>query len=153
KITRRPESGPIPLPSAVKDANGYYVAELDYRKIVEAKSPEENILILPYDVISVPRAKFIYVVGNVRKPGAFALSERDKLTVLQALALSEGLLPDSAPGSSKIVRTTAGATRTEIAVDIKKITGGKTTDVAMEPEDILFVPNSYAKTTIKRTMD
>jgi polysaccharide export outer membrane protein len=153
KVTRRPEWGAIPLPSAMKDGNGFSIAEVDYRKIVDARNPEENIRILPNDVISVPRAKIIYVVGNVHKPGGYALTDHDSLSVLQVLALAEGLMPDSAPGSSKIIRTNAGSLRTEVAVNLKDIMAGKKSDVVLQAEDILIVPGSYARSTIRRTFE
>jgi len=62
--------------------------------------PEENILIQANDVISVPRADIVYVVGEVKKAGGFPLNERENLTVLQAVSLAEGLQPTAAPAAS-----------------------------------------------------
>src|SRR5436190_10549381 len=81
KITRKAEWGPIPLPSAVPDPTGQFsVAQVSLRSIMQATSPEENILIRPYDVISVPRADLIYVIGEVKKPGGFLLMERSTIS-------------------------------------------------------------------------
>ena len=65
KITRRREWGPIPLESAADDPSGrFQVAEVSLEAVMEARNPEENVLIMPHDVISVPRAEMIYVIGG-----------------------------------------------------------------------------------------
>jgi len=76
------------------------------------------------------------------------------MTVLQALATAEGLGPMNSPSHSKIVRVTPGsAERTEIPVDLNKILAGKSEDVAMRPNDILFVPSSIPKKAGARALE
>jgi polysaccharide export outer membrane protein len=152
KITRRSEGGPIPLASAIKDSSGQFsVAEVSLRNIMQATRPEENILIQPNDVISVPRADLVYVIGDVKKPGGFVLSERRSILSLQALAMAEGYTPTAAPQRAVIIRPgpTPDASRIEIPANLKEILSGKRPDVELLPEDILFVPNSAAKTAAK----
>jgi len=154
KITRKSEWGPIPLPSATTDAGGNYsVAEVNILSIMNASNPEENILIRPYDVISVARAEVVYVIGDVRKPGGFVLNNKETISVLQALALAEGLGPTAAPQSSQILRPVPGANRIEIPVNLKELLRGKIKDMTLKPDDILFVPNSLAKSTFRKAMD
>lgn len=153
KITRKPEWGPIPLPGAATDANGYSVAEVPLADIMQARHPEYNIQILPQDVVTVPRAEIIYVIGEVRKPGGYTLNDRESMSILQALALAEGLASTSAPANSRIIRTSVGANRQEIPINIKEIMNGKKEDVALLPDDILFVPNSMTKGLLGRTLD
>src|SRR5437868_1385987 len=70
KVTRRLEWGPIPLPGAGNDStNQFSVAQINVKSLLEAKNPEENILVKPYDVISVPRGDTVYVIGEVLKAG------------------------------------------------------------------------------------
>ena len=154
KITRKSEWGPIPLPSAKTDATGgYSIAEVNIRGINDASHPEENILILPRDIISVPRAEIVYVMGEVRRPGGFALNDKQSISVLQAIALSEGLGFNAQAKKSKILRPVPGANRLEIPINLEQLLQGKTTDITLQPEDILFVPNSAAKTTFHKTVD
>ncbi len=155
KITRRAEYGRIPLPTAIEDATGQFsVAEVDLSSVIEARNPQENLLIMPYDVISVPRAEMIYVIGQVKKAGGFVLRERESLSVLQALSLAEGLDRVSAPQAAKILRQTPGAPqRTEIAVNVKKILQGQANDVPMQPQDILFIPTSAARNAGLRAVE
>jgi polysaccharide export outer membrane protein len=155
KITRNRRWGAIPLATAKDDATGQFsVAEVNVRSIMEASSPEENIQILPDDVISVPRAQVVYVIGAVRRPGGFPLYERETISVLQALALAEGLDRLAAAKSARILRTSPlSTTRTEIAIDVKKVLAGKSKDVPLEPDDILFVPHSAAKSATLRSLE
>jgi polysaccharide export outer membrane protein len=153
KITRQAEWGPIPLPSATTDATGKFsIAEVKLRAIVEARNPEENILIQPHDIISVPRAELVYVVGQVRKPGGFILNDRENISILQALAMADGLTNVSSAKNARIIRSTAGENRTEIPVDLKAILEGKTSDVALKADDILFIPTNVAKGVFIGTM-
>ena len=153
KITRKSEWGPIPLPSATPSGD-YSVAEVNIRGINDASHPEENILILPFDVISVPRAEIVYVMGEVRKPGGFALNDKQSISVLQAIALSEGLGSNALSKKSKILRPVAGgANHIEIAINLDQLLQGKTKDVTLQPDDILFVPNSSAKSAFHKTVD
>jgi len=96
QITRKSDQGPIPLASATTDSNGYSMAEVNLRDIMTASKPADNIQILPFDVISVPRAELIYVIGEVKKPGGFALNDKQNISVLQALAFAEGMQPNAA---------------------------------------------------------
>jgi polysaccharide export outer membrane protein len=194
KITRRAEFGAVPLAGARADPSGRFsVAEVNVKEVVEARRPEDNIVIRPHDVVSVPRAAMVYVIGEVEKSGGFVLEERQSVSVLQALSLSGGLTAVAAVEHARILRGGEGGNagwggeenavlggglsagsggvsvgegsgggglgggglggggslggggarqRVEIAVDLKAIMAGKSPDVALEREDILFVPRS-----------
>ena len=153
KIARKLEQGRIPLPSATVNGD-YSTAEVDIRAIENATHPEENIQILPEDVITVPRAELIYVIGEgVRQPGAFTLSDRQGISVIQAFARAQGQAPAAGLKSAKIVRPVPGASRVEIAVNLDDILKGKAKDMVLQPDDILYVPKSEIKGTARRTLD
>jgi polysaccharide export outer membrane protein len=147
RITRQMEWGCIPLPGAAPDQSGQFsVAELNLKKIMEAKDPAENIQILPHDVISVPKAEMVYVVGEVKRSGGFVLGEHESISVLQALSLAEGLGPTADTRHARILRLKRDADqREELPVDVKGLLTGKKQDVSMQAEDILFVPASTSK--------
>jgi polysaccharide export outer membrane protein len=154
KITRHKEFGAIPLPAATADSSGEFsVAEVSLKSIMEARNPQENIQIQPNDVISVPRAELVYVIGAVKRAGGFVLSEREHISVLQALAMAEGLDRTAAPANAKILHSTGSANRTETTVDLKRVLGGKTNDLSLVANDILFVPTSAAKNIAVRTLE
>jgi polysaccharide biosynthesis/export protein len=147
RVTRRAERGAIPLKDAHADPSGQFsVVELNLRSVLESRSPELNITIEPHDVIAVAKGELVYVMGQVKKSGGFVLNERESITALQALAYAEGLDRTAAAKQAKILRVTPGNTqRTEIAVNLQDILAGKSQDVPMQADDILFVPNNTAR--------
>jgi polysaccharide export outer membrane protein len=155
KITRRKESGPLPLQGAAEDPTGrFFVGAVNLRSLMEARSPEDNILIQPNDVISVPKADLVYVIGAVKRSGGFVLNEKENITVLQALSLAEGLDRFAAKNKAKILRPVAGTQdRTEIPMDLKPLLAGKSKDVPLQANDVLFIPISGGKQAASRTVD
>ena len=146
KITRPKASGPIPLANAKDDATGQYtIAEVKVKGLMDASVPEANIPIRAHDVITVPRAELIYVMGKVRKPGGFPLAERESMTVLQAISLAEGVDAGAATQSARILRSNGTGSPVEIAIDVKKILSNSAPDQPLQPNDILFLPSSAAK--------
>ncbi len=155
RITRELEWGCIPLPKAQLDASGRFsVAEVNLKKIMEATDPEENIQIFPHDVISVPKAEMVYVIGEVGRSGGFVLGEHQTMSVLQALALAEGLGRTADARHARILRLDRSAgQRVEMAVDVKGILSGKERDVRLQGDDILFVPGSTGKRAALRALE
>lgn len=125
------------------------------RDLLEMRDPAANLPIYAGDMITVPRAGIIYVVGAVHKPGGFMLrGERERLTVLQAVALAENLTGTARPAEAVIVRRPSGSDKEEaIPVDIRKVMARKAPDPALEANDILFVPDSLAKKGLRRAME
>jgi polysaccharide biosynthesis/export protein len=154
-ITRRIEYGMIPVPGAVLDpTHQFSIAQIDLKPVLEARTPELNIVIRPHDVLSVPRAQMIYVIGEVGHAGALPLSESGSLSVLEAVSTSGGVLRTAAAGHSRILRPVPGQTkRTEVAVDVNKIMAGKSDDIPLAAGDILVVPPSNGKKAVLRTLE
>ena len=154
-ITRRIEWGPIPLPGAQNDSTGQFsVGSVQVKSVMNASNPAENIVIKPNDVISVPKADTIYVIGAVKKPGAYVLGEHRTLSALQVLALAEGADRAASTKDAKIMRVRPDSNeRTEIPVDLKTVLSGKTPDVLLIADDILFVPTSKAKAAGFRALE
>ena len=155
KITRDIQWGRIPLSNAQDDATGKFsVAEVSLKAMTDATNPAENITICPHDVISVPRAEMIYVTGQVHKPGGYVLRDRETLSVLKALSLAGGLDRTASPQNARILRPSSShSNRNEIAVDLKKILIGKSDDVPLQAEDILFIPENVSKRAAVRAME
>ncbi len=154
-ITRRQTQGPLPLPHVAVDATGKYsVAKISVKDLMEAKIPAANITVQPFDVISIPRATMIYVTGQVRKSGGFLLTERDDISVLEAVSLAEGLGNTARPSKARILRKAdSGPNRTEIPVDLSKLMAGQLADIPMQAEDILFIPDNKPKSTALRAVE
>jgi polysaccharide biosynthesis/export protein len=155
RITRQLEWGCIPLPGATLDPSGQFsVAQVNLKEIMEAKDPAENIQILPHDVISVPKAEMVYVVGDVKRSGGFVLGERQSISVLQAISLAEGLNGTADVKHSKILRLNRDTDqREELPVDVKDLLKGKKQDVSLQGDDILFIPGSTGKKAALRAVE
>jgi protein involved in polysaccharide export with SLBB domain len=76
----------------------------------------------------------------------------DRLTVLRALALGEGVLP-TAKGHALVLRTTEGGERVEIEVDLGDVLKGKQQDFALQAQDVLFVPASGSKAVARAAIE
>jgi polysaccharide biosynthesis/export protein len=155
RITRQLEWGCIPLPKAEFDPSGHFsVAELNLKRIMEAKNPGENIQIFPHDVISVPKAEMVYVIGEVKRSGGFVLGEHQTMSVLQVLSLAEGLNGTADARHARILRLKRDADqREEMAVDVKDVLNGKKADIALRADDILFIPGSTGKKAALRAVE
>jgi len=70
------------------------------------------------------------------------------------LSLAEGLSRTAGPGSARVLRPNpTGGQRLEIPVNLSQILAGKGADVSLEPDDILFVPNSAARSGTLRALE
>jgi len=153
-ITREKTQGPIPLPGCSEDSTGkFYTATVNTKLLLDAKDPSANVKIKPNDVVAIPKAEMVYVVGAVNKSGGFVLSERESISVLQAVSMAEGLDKTSSPGHAKIIRRGENNQRLEIPADLKKILAGQVSDVQLYANDILFVPTSLPKSVSLRALE
>jgi polysaccharide export outer membrane protein len=108
-----------------------------------------NPFIEPHDVIRVSKAGLIYVMGAVEKPGGFPIKDQETLTVLRAVSLASGTARHAAPQKARLIRGVDG-TKEEIPVRIQDMVEGKLADMAMQADDILFIPDSRARSALGR---
>lgn len=124
--------------------------EINLQRLLYSREAGLNIDIKPFDTVSVSRADIVYVVGDVKRPGGFVLADRENLTVLQALALAEGLNGTASKRQARIIRRNADGSRTEIPVDLTRVLNGKSQDLELAANDVLFVPVSAGKAAARR---
>ena len=125
--------------------------EVSLKDVLGSGDARYNVTVYPGDVVKVPRAGIVYVVGEVKKPGGFVLKTNENISVLQALALAEGLTHTSAGKHARIIRTDkVTGERSEMPIDLGRILAGKAPDPLLWPKDIVFVPNSGSKTALYR---
>ncbi len=125
--------------------------EVNLKDLLESGDPRFNVPVYPGDIVKVTRAGVVYVVGEVKKPGGFVLKSNENISVLQALALAQGLTRTSSKSKARIIRTDESTgERIEIATDLSKILAGKAPDPILQPKDIVFVPNSAARSGLFR---
>jgi polysaccharide export outer membrane protein len=106
--------------------------------------PRANPYIEAGDIITIPEANQVYVVGNVFTPLTIPL--REPITLSRAVAMAGGVKQDSKKDKVRIVRREAGsATSKEIVVDLTAIEKKQAEDIALLPNDIVDVPVSGGK--------
>lgn len=126
-------------------------AEIALKQLLDSGDPAWNVLVYPGDVVKVTRAGIVYVVGEVKKPGGYLLKSNENISVLQAIALAEGLTRTSAKGQARIIHTDEGTgQRSETPIDLGRILAGRAADPLLQPKDIVFVPNSSARSGFYR---
>ncbi len=124
--------------------------QINIDKLLYSGHDALNIQIQPNDIISVSKAAIVYVTGRgVTKPGGFVLQNQSNLTVLQAIAMAEGLSANAAAKRSYIIHTRPDGSHVEIPVNVIRIERGKAPDPLLEANDILWVPNSAEKAGLK----
>ena len=139
-----PEAGPEII---VEQANGS-AQRISVRELFDGHHPQLNIRVNAGSQIRVPECEQVFVVGDVKRPGAFPFQDMQDTTVLKLLALSGGL--DSfSRNTAYIYRTDPGsAQKTEIEVPLRRILDRKSEDVKLVANDILYVPtNGKLKTS------
>ena len=111
-----------------------------------AKSAQANVEVLPGDTIFVSKAPIVYVIGEVTKPGGYVLPDAKggdvaspELTVMRLIALASGPIHGAALNQSKIIRRSANGIQ-ELPIPLKKIMAGKSPDLPLQAEDILYIP-------------
>jgi len=114
------------------------------RTLVNEADPAVNIKLTGGEEIRVPEVSKIYVVGNIKKPGAYRVQDGSETTVLQMLALSEGLEPFAAKNAF-IYRREASGAKNEIPVELDKILQRKSPDVPLVANDIFYIPDNRNK--------
>ncbi|HEU5411244.1 MAG TPA: polysaccharide biosynthesis/export family protein [Candidatus Acidoferrales bacterium] len=124
--------------------------QVDLKELLTSAGSASNVEVYPGDVVKVPPAGIVYVVGQVHKPGGFLLRTNENISVLQALALAEGTTSTSSQKGARIIRTEAGGEKQEIRIDLKRILEGKAADPVLQSKDILFIPNSAGKSAFYR---
>lgn len=147
KITRQAEYGMIPLPNAIYDSEKKVsTVEINTGNLRQSLNPAENILLQPYDQISVARAERVYVNGEVGKVGSQELGERDSIPIAQVIAEAGGFTRDAKKGKVRILRPVEGTSRRAvIEVDVADLFDGKGLDIPLLPGDIVYVPRSYQR--------
>lgn len=105
---------------------------------------DSNIMIQPGDVVYVPPADVFYIAGDVKAPGQFPL--RQGITLRQAISLAGGTLFKARQAKGVVFRTDPlTGNFKELPVDIGAVMSGKSQDMPILGNDVIWVPNSSVK--------
>ena len=110
--------------------------------------PKSNPYLEAGDIVTVPEADQVYVVGNVFMP--LTISLKEPITLTRAIAMAGGLKQDTRKDKIRILRQEPGTTiRKEITVDLYAIEKKRSEDLALAPNDIIDVPTSAGKSFLR----
>lgn len=130
----------MPLAGSVKVA-GLGVADAEQAVTERLKrfliAPQVSIFIAEYG------NKQVYVLGEVAKPGSYVLPTEAGLTVIEAITMAGGFSQYAAPDRTRVIRKKPGGSA-NIPIDVSAVTkrGDKSKDIQLEPNDVVFVPES-----------
>lgn len=152
KVARRNEIGSIPLPNALPSADGKGTSvRISLGSLRDNVNPAEDIVLEPFDVVTVEKADLIYVNGALGHVGGIDLQEKESLSVTQLVTMAGGLKPEADGPKARILRPVLNTSkRAEIPLNISRIMEGKDADFAVMPNDLLYVP---AKGSFKQSFD
>jgi polysaccharide biosynthesis/export protein len=119
---------------------------INYYLANDATQALESVAIVnPGDTVLVSRAPVVYVLGDVNRPGGYAIATNDShLTLLQAVAMAGSANKTSMQSRVRLIRKTSGGA-TEIPVRLDAIEKGKRDDIELHAGDIVYVPFSWVK--------
>jgi polysaccharide biosynthesis/export protein len=120
--------------------------QLKYYVSNDADQALSNIvMVYPGDTVLVAKAPMIYVMGDVNRPGAYAMTSNDAhLTVMQMIAIAGSASKTAVQSHVRLLRTTDHG-QIELPVHLDAIQKGKQADIALQPNDILYVPFSWMR--------
>ncbi|HEX5235968.1 MAG TPA: polysaccharide biosynthesis/export family protein [Silvibacterium sp.] len=109
-----------------------------------------NVTIDPGDTIVVPKAGIVYVMGDVGRPGGYAMENESRMTVLQALAMAAGLNRTANEKRARVIHNVNGAYEEE-DLPLREIERGEAPDELLQANDVIYIPFSFAKNMVLGT--
>jgi polysaccharide export outer membrane protein len=129
----------------VADEGGFISLRLNDTLRGEEKA---NPYVQSGDIITIPEAEQVYVIGNVYSPKSVSLKE--PISVSRAIAMAGGPLRDSKTDRIHIIRQVPGAGgKSELYVNLRAIARKQAEDVMLQPNDIVEVQESTGKSVIR----
>jgi len=156
---------PAPTPAAPPNAPGTSPAPdepprigntitINLNELMESGDATNNITLQAGDIVTVPHAGIVYVLGAVSRPGGFVLAnDRSHMSTLKILALAGGLNRTAKKDRAVIIRKDAQGQQHEVAVNLKEVLQRSAEDVQLQPSDILYIPESASKQAFLRAVE
>jgi len=148
------------MPSATTEANSSPSSPdstsitINLNDLLETGDTRNNILLHAGDVVTVPHAGIVYVLGAVTRPGGFVVSnDRTQLTTMKVLSLAGGLTNIAKTQHAVIIHRDDTGKQTETQVDLKKVLSRQSEDITMHPSDILFIPDDRTKQALIKSAE
>jgi polysaccharide export outer membrane protein len=129
------------------------IISINLNELLEKGDIRNNIPLQAGDVVTVPHAGIVYVLGAVSRPGGFVLSnDRTQLTTLKILALAGGQSRFAKLDHAVIIRKDNQGKQTATEVDLKKIIHLQEEDLQMRASDILYIPDNKTKAAVVQAL-
>jgi polysaccharide export outer membrane protein len=133
-LVSKTQTGPGGQPTSL-------MQRVSVKALIEGTDPEANLRLSGGEEVRVPEAGKVFVVGNVKRPGAFPVEDGAETSVLRMLARAEGLTPFAAK-LAYIYRREASGSKNEIPIELNKIMLRKAPDAPLLANDVLYIPDN-----------
>jgi polysaccharide export outer membrane protein len=156
EVTQNP---PIPKDKTIttvdaSSTNPRNTYTINLNELLETGDVRNNIVLEAGDVVTVPHAGIVYVLGAVNRPGGFVMAnDRTALTTMKVLSLAGGLTRIAKLKHAYIIRTNDQGKQTQTEVDLKEILNREAEDIQMHASDILVIPDDRTKEALYRTAE
>lgn len=121
------------------------VRVISAQQLLHGHTSSLNLRLYGGEDIRVPEAEKIFVAGNVVHPGMYPMPNDSEMTVVKAISLSSGLAHFSGHTAYIYRRKSTETDRTEIKIEVNRIIAHKDPDIALQADDILYIPTSNGK--------
>jgi polysaccharide export outer membrane protein len=143
-VTRPAVPGAVPL-----------TERIPVKGLIDAADPALNVMLEGGEEVRVPQIGRVFVVGNVKHPGAFRIEDGFGLTVLKALAMAEGLMPFATKQAFIYRRgdVASAQAQSEVPIELRKILDRKLPDVPLLANDIFYIPDNRTARVTMTTLE
>jgi polysaccharide export outer membrane protein len=120
--------------------------QINLEELQSAAGESENYPVYNGDIIYVPQAVTVMVLGQVKAPGTYALGSTGRL--MDAISRAGGILPDGDQTSVTLTRNGNGLQEVR-EIDIKAVMAGvRELNISLLDEDIIFVPDLVREVSV-----
>ena len=153
-LRRSAALGQINIPGVKEyEADGYEFVELELPDVMSARGEKATIPVLPNDLITVSAARasrFVYISGEVNRPGAVELVSQDAVSLLKVVAVAGGETPNANIKQIMIMHLNADGSQAtgQTVINLQKIRDHKALDLSLSAGDVVVISNSALKTTL-----
>lgn len=130
------------------------ILTVNLNELLESGDTRNNLSLQGGDIVTVPHAGIVYVLGAVNRPGGFVVSnDRTQLTTLKVLSLAGGLTKIARLRHAYIIRKDDQGKQVQTEVDLKNILDRKAEDLTMRASDVLYIPDDRSKEVLLRAVE
>lgn len=125
------------------------IIEVPYDRLINGDM-RYNIIVRPGDVIRVPdqAAGFVYIMGQINRPGAYTVPGEQDLTLKQLIASAGNLGGLAIPERVDLVRRIDAGHEAMVRLNLRAIFDGTEPDIFLKPNDLINVGTNFMATPI-----